>query len=199
MKGNVNIVVNLGMGPIHLQKDEILVRPGAKDLITTPGSARASPIEAFDSNKDDIESGEVGAMRVPARFFSLQASDYQRSAPVTPAGVPPILAYLKTGDGPVTYLPLPPHAHEVIKGWYKRRPRASPSINASFSLDRQSYAELGLNLPRLRQSGINPGRSADRPSICDTGAQLTVIPETLLDSSMRIKSETILASCSTQG
>ena len=152
--------------------------------------ARASPIEAVETNNDAIEAGEVGAMRVPGNFFSLEASHNQYKAPVTPTDISPILAYLQTSDGPVTYLPLPHYVHDVVKGWYKTRPRGSPSINTSFSLDRQSYAELGLNLPRLKQSGNNPGRSAARPSICDTGAQLTVIPQTLLDS-MRIKSETI--------
>ena len=96
--------------------------------------ARASTIEATEKDKNEIESGEVGSIRVSGNFFSLEASDHQYQAPVTPADVPPILAYLKTGDGPVTYLPLPHHVHDVVKGWFKTRPRSSPSINTSFSL-----------------------------------------------------------------
>ena len=94
--------------------------------------ARASTIEATEKDKNEIESGEVGSIRVSGNFFSLEASDHQYQAPVTPADVPPILAYLKTGDGPVTYLPLPHHVHDVVKGWFKTRPRSSPSINTSF-------------------------------------------------------------------
>ena len=47
-----------------------------------------------------------------------------------------------------------------------------------------------MNLPRHKQSARNPGKSAEKPSICDTGAQLTVIPYSLLES-MKIKPETI--------
>ena len=61
---------------------------------------------------------------------------------------------------------------------------------AAFSVDRKSYAELGLNQPRYFQSVNNPGRTSNRHAICDTGAQLTVVPHSFL-ASLKIKADTI--------
>ena len=63
---------------------------------------------------------------------------------------------------------------------------------AQLSLQRSPWTdpELGLNIPRLHQAAHNPGRSADKPSVTDTGAQLTVVPHSLLEH-MKIKPETI--------
>ena len=150
-------------------------------------SAKASPIEA----EDNTASADFGSITV-AKFMSLEAGPYQDDFrfPATPADLPPIIAYMKTGNGPITTLPLPHHVHDMIQGWYQTRPKNSPTITAQFSLDRQSYAELGLNLPRLKQSTHNPGRSTNKTSICDTGAQLTVVPYSLLEN-MKVKPETI--------
>ena len=91
--------------------------------------------------------------------------------------------------GPVTSLPLPHHVHDVINGWKQARPRASPTLSVVFALERRAYSELALALPRL-STGSHPGRSGPTPSVCDTGAQLTVIPRSLL-ASMHVKMDSI--------
>ena len=152
-------------------------------------SAKASMIEAEDNST--TPDGDVNAIRV-ANFFSLEAAPGQEPSPppATPADIPPIISYMRTANGPVTTLPLPHHVHDIVAGWHPTRPKASPTITAHYSLDRAAYAELGLNLPRHSQSAHNPGRSTVKPSVADTGAQLHVVPYSLLES-MKIKAETI--------
>ena len=57
-----------------------------------------------------------------------------------------------------------------------------------FSVDRASYAVLNLAIPRFK-AGPSPGRT-EILSICDTEAQLMVIPMQLIHS-MRIKPDTL--------
>ena len=145
--------------------------------------ARTSAIQ-----EAEVPLGDLG--RIAAAFMSLEANaDRNPNLPSTPMDLPPIISHMKL-TGPVTTLPLPHYVHDRVKGWYQTRPRSSPSITAQFSLDKQSYSELGLNLPRHKQSTHNHGKSAEKPSICDTGAQLTVVPYTLLES-MKIRPDTI--------
>ena len=152
-------------------------------------SAKASVIEADDDPSST--AADVNAIRV-ANFFSLEAGPGQEHSPLpaSPADLPPIISYMRTASGPVTTLPLPHHVHDIVSGWHPTRPKASPTITAHFSLDRASYAELGLNLPRHSQSAHNPGRSTAKPSVTDTGAQLTVVPYSLLEN-MKIKPDYI--------
>ena len=110
--------------------------------------------------------------------------------PATPSDITPILSYMRTGVGPVTTLPLPHYVHDTVSGWHPTRPKDSPTINAQFAVDKHSYAQLGLNPPKHRQAAHNPGRASNQPSVTDTGAQLTVVPHTLLDS-LKVKPETI--------
>ena len=90
----------------------------------------------------------------------------------------------------MTTLPLPHHVHDVVSGWHPTRPRDSPTIMVTFSVDKRSYAELGLNPPKYLQSAHNPGRSSSKPAVADTGAQLTVVPYSLL-ANLKIKPDTI--------
>ena len=46
-------------------------------------------------------------------------------------------------------------------------------------------------MPRFSSRGHNPGRTSNNPGICDSGAQLTVIPCSLLEQ-LKIKPETII-------
>ena len=101
-----------------------------------------------------------------------------------------LLSYMQTSDGPLTTLPLPHHVHTEVSGWYASRPKDSPTIIATFSVDKKSYADLRLNPPRYFQAAHNPGRSKNNPAICDTGAQLTMIPYSFLNS-LKIRPETI--------
>ena len=57
-----------------------------------------------------------------------------------------------------------------------------------FFVERAAYAVLNLAIPRFK-AGPSPGRT-ESLSICDTGAQLVVIPMQLVHS-MRIKPETL--------
>ena len=147
--------------------------------------AKTSAIE-----ETEVASGDLGCIKA-AGFMSLEASHEEMEfLPSTPMDLPPIISHMKSSHGPVTTLPLPHYVHDRVRGWYQARPRNSPSISAQFSLDKRSYSELGLNIPRLKQSSHNPGKSAEKPSICDTGAQLTVVPYSLLES-LKIRPETI--------
>ena len=70
---------------------------------------------------------------------------------------------------------LPHSVHSVMDGWMQTRPSSSPSHPVTLTLDKQSYTELGLNLPRpeLRNK---PSRRIKTNAIFDTGAQLNVLP-----------------------
>ena len=154
-------------------------------------SAKASPVEATAPRSADVTPADINSIRV-ANFFSVEAGlDAAPSQlPVTPSDVHPVLAYLRTSNGPVTTLPLPHHVHDMVSGWHPSRPKSSPTIMVQFAVDRPSYAELGLNLPRHCQSTHNPGRPGTRPAIADTGAQLTVVPHSLLDY-LKVKPDSI--------
>ena len=123
--------------------------------------ARTSAIQEAEA-----PSGDLGG--IATAFMSLEANDgSQQTLPSTPIEIPPILSHMRL-SGPVTSLPLPHYVHDTVRGWHQTRPRNSPTITAKFSLDKQSYSELGLNLPRHKQSHNNPGKSVEKPSICDT-------------------------------
>ena len=93
-------------------------------------------------------------------------------------------------QGPVTHVPLPHHVHDKVRGWLSSRPLNSPTLKVTLSLDRPAYSSLGLNIPRFRNSSHNPGRTASKSAVPDTGAQLTVIPLTVLED-MNIKLDSI--------
>ena len=106
--------------------------------------------------------------------------------PTRAADLLPVIGVLR-GEGPVTSLPLPHYIHDTVQGWYKSRARESPSLPISFSVDRSAYAALGLSMPRFRNNTHNnrSGRGT-----ADTGAQLTVIPVSLIEN-MGIKIDSI--------
>ena len=146
--------------------------------------AKASGIET------EVPGGDLGCIKA-AGFMSIETSSVSDDFfPTSPSDLSIIISHMRSTDGPVTTLPLPHHVHDKVRGWHQTRPRTSPTIPAQFSLDKRSYAELGLNLPRHRQSAHHPGKSAEKPSICDTGAQLTVVPYSLLEN-MKIRPETM--------
>ena len=134
------------------------------------------------NNPPEAEVSEV------APFFSLSAN----AKPSNIDNLSAVVNHIKqTSDGPVTTLPLPHHVHDMINGWIQRKPCDSPTILAKYSVDRKAYAELALSIPKFK-SGHAPGRSNDKPSVCDTGAQLTVLPRSLL-AEMNIKQESIFS------
>ena len=152
-------------------------------------SSKTASIETVDTKTDAIIP-TVNSIKA-AGFFNIEAVPQSDSPlPSKPSDIPPILAYIRTSEGPVTTLPLPHHVHDTVSGWHASRPKDSPTIMATFSVDKQSYAELGLNQPRYVQSAHNPGRSSNKPAICDTSAQLTVVPHSLLGN-LKVKPDTI--------
>ena len=132
---------------------------------------------------DNTSEAEVSQI---ATFFSLSSE----SATPSIEDLSAVVCQLKeTSHGPVTTLPLPHHVHDMIHGWLQRKPHSSPTILAKFSVDRKAYSELTLPLPKFK-SGKTPGRSDAKPSVCDTGAQLTVLPRSLI-ADMHVKQESI--------
>ena len=107
--------------------------------------------------------------------------------PSNMADLVPVMAALRE-HGPVTTLPLPHHVHDTINGWLPTRPRSSPTITVQFSLDRSAYAHLQVPMPRMIQ-GHRPGRSDNRNSVPDSGAELTILPRSTVQA-MSIKEDT---------
>ena len=155
-------------------------------------SSKNAAVEVFDpqTKTSSGQDADISSISV-AKFFALHSnSTLPPQLPAAPLDLPPVISYIRTSEGPVTTLPLPHQVHDKVAGWYASRPRDSPTIMAAFSVDKKSYAELGLNPPRYFQSANNPGRTSNKPAICDTGAQLTVVPHTLL-AGLKIKPDTI--------
>ena len=131
--------------------------------------------------EDDFETGTIGSIWDTApNHFPITSNDLQC----------PINTMRSWNQGPVTHIPLSHHIHDKIAGWLPSRPQDSPTLQVTFSLDRPAYSSLGLNLPKFHQSSHNPGRSTSKTSVADSGAQLTVIPMSLLDN-MNIKPDSI--------
>merc|ERR1719431_109333 len=105
---------------------------------------KASAIET------EVPGGDLNCIKA-AGFMSIETSPVRDDFfPTSPSDLSIIISHMRSTDGPVTTLPLPHHVHYKVRGWHQTRPRTSPTIPAQFSLDKQSYAELGLNLPRHR-------------------------------------------------
>ena len=107
-------------------------------------SSKTAAVKAVDTKADDKVSAVDGIKA--AGFFAMEARSQSDSPlPSKPSDIPPILAYIRTSEGPVTTLPLPHHVHNTVSGWHASRPKDSPTIMVTFSVDKHSYAELGLN------------------------------------------------------
>ena len=132
---------------------------------------------------EDTSEAEVSQI---ATFFSLSA----KCKPPEKEDLSAAVYHLKeTSNGPVTTIPLPHYVHDLVEGWLQRKPQDSPTILAKFSVDRKGYSELTLPMPKFR-SGHAPGRSDNKLSVSDTGAQLTVLPRSLL-AEMHVKQDSI--------
>ena len=145
-----------------------------------PRVAAASAAEDSDCELASLQISSVGVWDSAPTVYPVSSADLQS----------PVQTMRQWDQGPVTHVPLPHHVHDKIAGWIKQRPRDSPSLRVNFSVDRPSYSALGLNLPKFKNSSHNPGRSSSKLAVADSGAQLTVIPMTLLED-MNIKPESI--------
>ena len=92
-------------------------------------------------------------------------------------------------EGPVTYVPLPHHVHDKIRGWIQSPAADKPTLPVTFSLDRQAYSSLGLSLLRLRHNSL-ASRLSVHTAVADTGAGVMVIPTSVLEN-MNIKVDSI--------
>ena len=140
---------------------------------------QAAPL--LDTN--DISTLTVDNLYDPETFVYPDSSLH----PAKATDLLPVIGVMR-GEGPVTSLPLPHHVHDVIQGWYQSRARDSPTLPVSFTIDKSAYAALGLAMPRLSHNASNRSRSGR--ATADTGAQLTVLPASLLEN-MGIKLESI--------
>ena len=117
--------------------------------------------------------------------------------PVTPTCVGDLQTILGTlqhkhhRQGPITTIPIPHHVHDILSGWHATKPANSPTIPLQICLDRKAYTELSIPIPRMHHNRSKPGRCDNKQCVLDTGAQLTVIPTSLLHS-LGVKEESIL-------
>lgn len=133
---------------------------------------------------DENDTGSIGSI---TSLWDAASSHY----PTSIAGLQyPINTMRSWDQGPVTHVPLSHHVHDKIAGWLPSRPRDSPTILVSFTVDRPAYSSLNINLPKFHHSSHNPGRSTSKPAVADSGAQLTVIPMSLLEN-MNVKPDSI--------
>ena len=104
------------------------------------------------------ESSPVAEVSNVATFFALSANNSDK-IPSNAKDVAVMVQEIRsTQEGPITTIPLPHHVHNKMTGWMEKQPYQSPTILAQFSIDRQSYAELNLPMPKL-SPGRNPGRT----------------------------------------
>ena len=157
----------------------------------TPAVAAVSGISGFIFSINSSNASEPESMMEQSE--STMDTIWQSSPTLYPSSagdLRPVIATMRGwGQGPVTTLPLPHHVHDTISGWLPMRPRDSPMIQIQYSVDRAAYADLNLPLPRL-SAGHHPGRSTPTSSVCDTGAQLMVVPQSLM-TNMQIKPDSI--------
>ena len=128
----------------------------------------------------DVSDNSIGSITA-SNLYSPETFAYPENS-LTPTGAAdllPVVGVLR-GEGPVTCVPLPHHVHDTVQGWHQSKAPDSPSLPVTFSIDKTAYAALGLNIPRLRNNISNKNTSGH--ATADTGAQLTVLPATLLDS-----------------
>ena len=150
-------------------------------------------VSAITTNDGDQKESDAEISNIES-FFSLASSGPNvygsNSPPTSVEDLSPVICSMRNGDhGPVTSLPLPHYIHDLISGWIQTKPDTSPTLSVQFTVDRKAYAELSLPMPRFK-SGHHPGRASNISSVCDTGAQLTVIPKTILHN-MRIKEDSV--------
>ena len=119
-----------------------------------------------------------------------------KEEPVTPTGFGDLRTILATlqhnhhSQGPITTIPIPHHVHDIISGWHATKPANSPTTPLQICLDRKAYTELSVPIPRMHHNRSKPGRCDNKQCVLDTGAQLTVVPISLLHS-LGIKEESI--------
>ena len=91
-----------------------------------------------------------------------------------------LVASLSRAEGhPTNTVTLPHSVHSVIDGWLQTRPNSNPTHLVELMVDKSSYMELGLALPRhsLRNK---PSRRTSTNGVCDTGAMLNIAPTVII-------------------
>ena len=122
----------------------------------------------------DLEVANANAIDVNGYLGALSTTPTKHSE------IAPILAHIRrASSAPVTTLPLPHHVHSVAQGWQQSNPSSAPALSVSVALDRAAYGSLSLPPPRLKQRP-KAGRAFHQKSVADTGAQIVVVPLSLL-------------------
>ena len=146
--------------------------------------SKVSNIETEESAGDPNQMSSITA----DNLYGLESLPAQCYLPSRAEDLLPTVGAMRN-EGPVTYVPLPHHVHDKISGWLQTKPRDSPSLPVSFSIDHQAYSELGLAFPR-RSHNSHASRVSSHFATADSGAQLTVIPASVLES-MKVKLDSI--------
>ena len=130
----------------------------------------------------DINSG----INASLSFFGIKVSEDPptKFAPATDTETVTNLRQLASISGNITKhggvspttIPLPHSIHSVIHGWLQSKPTHSPSHQVELSVDKSSYAELGLSLPKPSMRN-KPSPRMITNGVMDTGAQLNMTSE----------------------
>ena len=89
-----------------------------------------------------------------------------------------VSTFRATGE-PTTTVTLPHSIHSITDGWMNQRPQSSPTFPVTLSVDKKSYFQLGLNIPKPKLQH-KTSKHATVNAIFDTGAQLNIAPLSLV-------------------
>ena len=92
-------------------------------------SSKTAAVKAVDTKADDKVDDKVSAIDgiKAAGFFAMEARSQSDSPlPSKPSDIPPILAYIRTSEGPVTTLPLPTTCITLYQDGLPPGPRTAP-------------------------------------------------------------------------
>ena len=134
-------------------------------------SSQSKAAAVHDTAFIEQAEGDTDTTAAPIMFFAIEAMD-----PVTDLSqLKQLVSTFKASGDPVTAVVLPHSIHSVTDGWLQSRPQSSPTHPVTLTVDKSSYIQLGLNLPRPELANrTSPRVRAD--AVFDTGAQLNLCP-----------------------
>ena len=133
-------------------------------------SSQSKAAAVHDTAFIEQAEGDAETTAAPIMFFALEAMD-----PVTDLSqLKQLVSTFKASGDPVTAVVLPHSIHSVTDGWLQSRPQSSPTHSVTLTVDKSSYIQLGLNLPRPELANrTSPRVRAD--AVFDTGAPRRVV------------------------
>ena len=138
-------------------------------------SSQSKAAAVHDTAFIEQNEGDTETTAAPIMFFALEAMD-----PVTDLSqLKQLVSTFKASGDPVTSVVLPHSIHSVTDGWLQSRPQSSPTHSVTLIVDKSSYIQLGLNLPRPELANRTSSRVRAN-AVFDTGAQLNLCPLSIL-------------------